>query len=252
MYDFRKFIGESTFEGIDINTANLKAHMLASGELDSEEIFEIINADEEKLEQLIGEYRIDNVYNLNSTNRQLEAKMDILNSFLKMNGVEAINTGYDDPYWRGTEILYLNAGDTYASTIMLDVTNGRFFIGTVGDFLESEDFFQEQDDKVKEAFNSWICDYIKDIIERKGISILEDDGKFDDETFDKLSNSFSDFIYNMEEDVVYDIFKQAVSDSNGKVEIATNSEGYIEVNGIENIDKYIDIDDIVYDFVGNN
>lgn len=62
-----------------------------------------------------------------------ELKMHALNSILGLFGSE--------PIWGGGSITrpaaeYLNTGDTYGATIVLDYVAGRFRLSTMGDFVE--------------------------------------------------------------------------------------------------------------------
>lgn len=69
-----------------------------------------------------------------------DAKLSALNELLGMFGVEPIrdeNTW--DNYYGDCVAEYLNAGDSYAATIVLDHTRGKWLLSTWGDFVEANE-----------------------------------------------------------------------------------------------------------------
>ena len=72
--------------------------------------------------------------------------MCALNSVLNFHGVEALRMlGEDiDAYHQDIIVSYLNSGDLYAPTIILDHRDGTMHIGDVGGFLEALE--RERDD----------------------------------------------------------------------------------------------------------
>lgn len=69
--------------------------------------------------------------------------LECLNELLEMHGVEAIG----DSQTYGPPAEYLNAGDTYAATIIFDHMAGNFKVDTWGDWLEKNER--------KTAFRNW-------------------------------------------------------------------------------------------------
>ena len=63
--------------------------------------------------------------------------MQYLDRELQFHGVEAIpgENEWDD-YWGDILALYLNSGDTYWITIIVDLKKDRFVLTTYGDFVE--------------------------------------------------------------------------------------------------------------------
>lgn len=69
-----------------------------------------------------------------------ECRMAALDELLETCGVEPIRTSeYIDPYYGEIRASYLNTGDTYCSTILLDHKKDRFYLTSFGDFVESLD-----------------------------------------------------------------------------------------------------------------
>lgn len=81
---------------------------------------------------------LDRVLMLDHNERVMEA----LNEVLDCHGVEAIRSeGEWDRYYGDVVAVYLNTGDTYCTTVLLD-TEGEFHVTSYGDWLEA--FEQEQ------------------------------------------------------------------------------------------------------------
>ena len=62
---------------------------------------------------------------------QSELVMDALSHVLGMYGVESLNTNAPRP------ATYLNAGDTYACTIVCNADGSRYYVTDVGTFIEN-------------------------------------------------------------------------------------------------------------------
>ena len=86
-----------------------------------------------------------NAYFASCYNRpsRLARIMECLNEVLGMGGVEAIG----DAQTYGPPAEYLNAGDTYAATIIFDHMAGNFKLTSCGDWLENNEG--------KTAFRNW-------------------------------------------------------------------------------------------------
>jgi len=68
---------------------------------------------------------------------QDELIMEALNEVLDGCGPEAIEgSEYVDSYHRYFVASYVNMGDTYAGTVILDHRSGRYLLGTWGGFVE--------------------------------------------------------------------------------------------------------------------
>jgi len=65
------------------------------------------------------------------------AIMLIANVMLKGHGEEAVEGEYVDSYHQNFQIDYINMGDTYSTTLILDNVTKKFLIGSWGDFVES-------------------------------------------------------------------------------------------------------------------
>lgn len=65
-----------------------------------------------------------------------ECLMLALNGVLDGYDVEAIRGRYVDRYHQDIQAVYLNMGDTYAVTILLDHEAGRYLITSWGDWVE--------------------------------------------------------------------------------------------------------------------
>lgn len=72
---------------------------------------------------------------MNGSNCHLSQKLGLLNRLLEMHGIEYA-AHRRDSFARSYGLEYLNAGDTYAGTVIYDHSTGRFHVATVGDFLE--------------------------------------------------------------------------------------------------------------------
>ncbi len=66
-----------------------------------------------------------------------DAKLSALNELFEMHGVEPIRVeGRFDRYYGDVVACYLNTGDTYAPTILLDYQHNRWLLTSWGDFVE--------------------------------------------------------------------------------------------------------------------
>ena len=68
-----------------------------------------------------------------------ERAMCALNEIVEGSGVEAIRTpdgNYIDNYCMDIAAVYVNMGDTYDTTILLDHATGRYYVTTMGDYVE--------------------------------------------------------------------------------------------------------------------
>lgn len=67
------------------------------------------------------------------------AKMDACNAALRGFGVEGIRCGLTvSSYWQDTCAIYVNMGDTYDATILYDTVKQKFYVTTLGDFVEAK------------------------------------------------------------------------------------------------------------------
>jgi hypothetical protein len=71
--------------------------------------------------------------------QKIELTMNAINEMLEGFGVESIivENYHVDNFWRNTIGLYVNMGETYASTIVYDVENKEYQLTSWGDFYES-------------------------------------------------------------------------------------------------------------------
>lgn len=74
-----------------------------------------------------------------STPRENEIILSALNELLRAYGVEGIENEeiYVDSYYRHFVASYLNTGDTYSTTILLDHLKNKWRLTSWGDFYES-------------------------------------------------------------------------------------------------------------------
>lgn len=68
-------------------------------------------------------------------------RLDAINKLLGLHGVEAIRGDWQNGYWCDIVALYCNTGDSDAVTVLQvrgdsRFDDSRFFVGTVGDFVE--------------------------------------------------------------------------------------------------------------------
>jgi len=71
--------------------------------------------------------------------RPCELKMHALNALFDCHGVEAIRIegAWVDSYHHDIVATYLNTGDTYCETIVLDADSGEFLLTSWGDYVEA-------------------------------------------------------------------------------------------------------------------
>ena len=63
--------------------------------------------------------------------------MSGINEILDGFGVEYCES-IDDDYFKQYGIEYVNTGDVYNATIVYDYSNGRYYVTTMGDYIESQ------------------------------------------------------------------------------------------------------------------
>lgn len=65
-------------------------------------------------------------------------KMSVIGHMLGMHGVEVIeSTDYNySNYWHNAVAVYCNSGDTYNATILYCLKRNKFYLTTVGDYVE--------------------------------------------------------------------------------------------------------------------
>jgi hypothetical protein len=69
-----------------------------------------------------------------------EYRLAALDELLGTFGVEPIRTTeHIDGYWFDCRACYLNTGETYNTTILFDTRKDRFYLTSLGDFVESLD-----------------------------------------------------------------------------------------------------------------
>ncbi len=67
-----------------------------------------------------------------------DRKLSALNELLGMHGVEPIRSeGAWDNYYGDCVAEYLNTGDSYAATVLLDHQRGKWMLTTYGDYVEA-------------------------------------------------------------------------------------------------------------------
>jgi len=66
-----------------------------------------------------------------------DCKLSALNELFDMHGVEAIRTKWWSRYYRDCIAEYLNTGESYAPTLLLDHKRGKWLLTSYGDFVES-------------------------------------------------------------------------------------------------------------------
>ena len=82
-----------------------------------------------------------------------ECRMSALNELLLTHGVEAIRTSeHIDRYHFDIRASYLNAGDTYNTTILLDHRDEKWLLTSWGDFVESIDGKKTNDGELIEVY----------------------------------------------------------------------------------------------------
>lgn len=65
-----------------------------------------------------------------------ELIMEAINELTGGHGVEAIRGRYVSRYYQDIQAVYVNQGDTYDSTILLDNETGRYMLTSWGDWYE--------------------------------------------------------------------------------------------------------------------
>jgi hypothetical protein len=75
-----------------------------------------------------------------------ELKMHALNALFDCHGVEAIRVdgAWVDSYHHDIVAAYLNTGDTYALTVVLDSETGEFLLTSYGDYMEAYETAQAE------------------------------------------------------------------------------------------------------------
>jgi hypothetical protein len=68
----------------------------------------------------------------------IDIALEEINTILKGFGVESMRDKQHRPYYQDIGLLYVNMGDTYATTICFDTRKRRFFVCSMGDFIEHE------------------------------------------------------------------------------------------------------------------
>lgn len=62
--------------------------------------------------------------------------MDIIDSLLVNDGVEAVRGDYVSSFWQDTVALYSNTGETYSTTVIFETKTRRFVIMDLGTWDE--------------------------------------------------------------------------------------------------------------------
>lgn len=70
-----------------------------------------------------------------------KTRLEVINRLLGMHGTEAIRGEWQNGYWCDIVAAYVNAGDTYALTVIQvrgdwSGAPSRFIVSSVGDFVE--------------------------------------------------------------------------------------------------------------------
>lgn len=71
--------------------------------------------------------------------RDVEEALQEANKIIDGFGVETVGGGDDYGFWGGARAAYINTGDTYSPTILYDVDKERFYLTTLGDWVEGEE-----------------------------------------------------------------------------------------------------------------
>ena len=70
---------------------------------------------------------------------KLDPTMEAANGILRGFGVEAVRGGiHVSNYFQDICALYVNMGDTYDATILYDTVKQKFYVTTMGDFVEAK------------------------------------------------------------------------------------------------------------------
>jgi hypothetical protein len=110
----------------DLTDNSLNAHLAAG----------ILNGTYDPVEEVEAvDYWVRHCFNRPS---DPELKMAALNALFECHGVEAIRVEGEwlDNYHGDIIGTYINSGDTYAPTVVLDHESGEFLVTTYGDWLE--------------------------------------------------------------------------------------------------------------------
>jgi hypothetical protein len=68
-----------------------------------------------------------------------EQKMQALNAILEGHGVEAIRGNWVSHFYQDIQAAYVNMGDTYTATVLLDHETGRFIVTDCGTWIETNE-----------------------------------------------------------------------------------------------------------------
>lgn len=68
--------------------------------------------------------------------KAVDRVLDEANKALDGFGVEAIEMGWHGHYYLSIALLYVNLGDTYQNTVLYDTEEGRFEVGSWGNWVE--------------------------------------------------------------------------------------------------------------------
>jgi hypothetical protein len=66
----------------------------------------------------------------------IDAVLDKCSDLIGGYGVEAINGRYCDGFYQTVQLLYVNMGDTYDTTLCFDTEREKLFVGCWGDWVE--------------------------------------------------------------------------------------------------------------------
>lgn len=74
------------------------------------------------------------------SHKEVDKILDDANLLLKGYGVEALTGRWNtyDRYYANIQILYVNLGDTYKTTLLYDAEKDKFSIGAWGDIVETQ------------------------------------------------------------------------------------------------------------------
>lgn len=62
--------------------------------------------------------------------------LELANTLLEGFGVEAVRDNEWSGYFGDIGLLYVNTGDTYTTTLLYDTRTSRYYVASLGDFLE--------------------------------------------------------------------------------------------------------------------
>lgn len=75
----------------------------------------------------------------NGDHAAVDHALDLANTLLHADGVEAINGKHVDGYYQDIVALYVNMGDPYIPTLLYNTVTESFYLGGWGNWVESHE-----------------------------------------------------------------------------------------------------------------